>query len=112
MNHTSDGDVILTQALSDKNVPVILFDQPALQASPSEHSSADAAQQACDGASRRRLGDLRELPAETRPLPDAPDFQSGGQDISHQHQVPHHQGPEPRQLPGGGGPLPQQEGRT
>ena len=75
--------------------------------------SADAAQQARDGACWWRLGDLRELPAETRPLPHAPNLPGGGQDIPHQQQqVSQHQGPHPRQLPGGGGPLPQQKVRT
>lgn len=50
--------------------------------------SIDAAQQTCDGASRWRLGDLWELPAEAWPLPYAADFQSGRQSVTHLHEVP------------------------
>lgn len=74
--------------------------------------SADAAQQARDGTRRWRLGDLWELPAETRPVPHAPNLPGGGQDVTHQQQVPQHQGPDAWQLPGGGSPLPQQKVKT
>lgn len=74
--------------------------------------SADAAQQARDGARRWRLGDVWELPAETRPVSYAASVPGGGQAVPHQQQVPQHQGPEPRQLPGGGSPLPQQKVKT
>lgn len=72
----------------------------------------DAAQQTCDGACWRRLGDLRELPAQARPVPHAAVLAGGGQDVPRQQQpVPQHQRPEPRQLPGGGCALPQQKVR-
>lgn len=72
---------------------------------------ADAAQQTCDGACWWRLGDLRELPAQTRPMPRAPVLQGGRQVFSYQQQVSKYQRPEPWQLPGGGSTLPQQKMR-
>lgn len=76
--------------------------------------SADAAQQARDGARGWRLGDLWELPAQTRPLPHASVLTGGGKDVprqqqQQQQQAPRHQRAESRQLPGGGCTLPGQE---
>lgn len=74
----------------------------------------DAAQQACDGARRRRLGDVRELPAQARPLPHAAVLTGGRQDVAgqqQQQQVCQRQRAESRQLPGGGRSLPQQKVR-
>lgn len=75
--------------------------------------SADATQQARDGARGWRLGDLWELPTQTRPLPHASVLTGGGKDVprqqQQQQQAPRHQRAESRQLPGGGCTLPGQE---
>ena len=62
--------------------------------SPPHRLPSDAEQQARDGAGGRGLGDLRELPAEARPMPHAPDLPGGGQDLADLRRPdPHDQGP-------------------
>lgn len=73
-------------------------------------SLADAAQQARHGPCRGRLGDLRGVPAEARPVQDAADLQGGRQNLARARQGPRPQGHQPRQLPGGVRPLQSQEG--
>lgn len=56
------------------------------------------------------MGDLRELPAQARPLPHAPVLPGGGKDVPRRRQqAPHHQRHQPGRLPGGGCALPGQE---
>lgn len=71
---------------------------------------ADAAQQARHGPRGRRMGDVRGVFVETRPLPDAADLPCGRQNVPRPEQISNPQGHEPRQLPGGLGQLQGQEG--
>lgn len=84
--------------------------QELFSPSPFSFANSDAAQQACDGSRRRRLGDICWVFAETRPVPNAADFPSGWENISDPEQVSDHQGYEPRQLLGCFCPLQNQKG--
>lgn len=76
------------------------------------HASAisDAAQQTRDGSCWRRLGDFCKLPAEARPVPNAPDLPGRWENLSNPEQISKHQGHQPRQLSGCFCPLQNQEG--
>ncbi|CAI9590908.1 unnamed protein product [Staurois parvus] len=70
----------------------------------------DASQQTRDGPRGRRLGNVRRLFAETRPVPDAADIPRRRQDLPRPEQITDHQRHESRHLPGGLGALQVQEG--